>query len=235
MTDESIIPEDDFTRDDMIAAELSLGMLTGDELAQAKRRLRTDQTFARLVEGWNIRFTDLTDDIDPIQPPKGLFKKITSNAYPDSPKRLWQQLGIFPAVLGAGAAALVLIVGLQFGGYMGPDAPTPSYIARVVAEDNSLVVAAAYVEDGGRLFVERQTGESAQGRSFELWLIAGDSAPLSLGVLANVENINEITIPEAFRDRLVGATLAITDEPAGGSPTGGPTGAILAAGEITIL
>ncbi len=235
MSDESIIPEDDATRDEMLAAELSLGLLTGDELAQMKRRLLTDQKFARLVEGWNIRLTDLTLDIEPIEPPKGLFKKITSNAYPDSPKRLWQQLSIFPAILGAGAAALVLIVALQFGGYMSPNAPSPSYVARVVSQDATLVVAAAYVEDGGRLFVERQTGESAQGRSFELWLIAGDNAPLSLGVLASSENINEITIPQEYRALLVGATLAISDEPAGGSPTGGPTGAILAAGEITLL
>jgi hypothetical protein len=38
MSDESINPEDDIPRDDVLAAELSLGLLTGDELAQATRR-----------------------------------------------------------------------------------------------------------------------------------------------------------------------------------------------------
>jgi anti-sigma-K factor RskA len=56
-----------------------------------------------------------------------------------------------------------------------------------------------------------------------------------LGILATDETINEIIIPESLRIKMVGATLAISDEPAGGSPTGAPTGAVLAAGEITTL
>jgi hypothetical protein len=69
-----------------------------------------------------------------------------------------------PAFLCAGAAALTLLVALQFGSYMQPDAVTPTSVARVVAQDNGLVVAAAYVEDSGQLFVERQIGARAQGR-----------------------------------------------------------------------
>jgi anti-sigma-K factor RskA len=140
-----------------------------------------------------------------------------------------------PAFLCVGAAALTLLVALQFGSYMQPDAVTPTSVARVVAQDNGLVVAAAYVEDSGQLFVERQIGARAQGRSLELWSIAGDAAPLSLGILATDETINEIIIPESLRIKMVGATLAISDEPAGGSPTGAPTGAVLAVGEITTL
>jgi anti-sigma-K factor RskA len=60
-------------------------------------------------------------------------------------------------------------------------------------------------------------------------------APLSLGILATDETINEFIIPENFRNQMVGATLAISDEPVGGSPTGAPTGAVLAAGDITTL
>jgi anti-sigma-K factor RskA len=135
----------------------------------------------------------------------------------------------------AGAAAITLLVALQFGGYMQSDAVTPTSVARVVAQDNSLVVVAAYVEDSGQLFVERQIGASAQGRSLEMWIIAGDAAPLSLGILATDETINEFIIPENFRNQMVGATLAISDEPEGGSPTGAPTGAVLAAGDITTL
>jgi anti-sigma-K factor RskA len=235
MSDESITLEDGIPPDDVLAAELSLGLLTGDELAQATRRALIDQTFAGLVEYWDIQFSTLTDDIAPVAPPKGVFKKIKADAYPESPKRIWKNLGIVPAFLCAGAAALTLLVALQFGGYMQPDAVTPTSVARVVAQDNSLVVAAAYVEDSGQLFVERQVGVSAQGRSLELWVIAGDAAPVSLGILATNETIDEIIIPENLRNQMVGATLAISDEPFGGSLTGAPTGAVLAAGEITTL
>jgi len=85
------------------------------------------------------------------------------------------------------------------------------------------------------LFVERQVGVSAQGRSLELWAIWGDAAPVSMGILATNENIDKIIIPENFRNQMVGAMLEILDEPFGGSPTGVLTGAVLAAGEITTL
>jgi anti-sigma-K factor RskA len=89
MSYESINPEDDIQRDDVLAAELSRGLLTGDELAQATRRARIDQTFVDLVENWDIHFSTLTDGIAPVAPPKGVFKKIKADAYPESPKRIW--------------------------------------------------------------------------------------------------------------------------------------------------
>ena len=235
MSDDTIIPEDDFSGDDLLAAELSLGLLTGEELIHAKRRARIDLAFGVLVEDWDARLSTLSDDIAPVTPPAGLFKKITDEAYPESPKRIWQKLGILPAFLGAGAAALVLMLALEFGGVMQPEQPTPSYVARMAAEDNSLVVAAAYVDDSGSLFVERQIGQSPPDRSFELWLIVPDTAPISLGILAADQTLDEITIPEDLRNLVAGATLAITDEPLGGSPDGTPTGAVLAAGEVTTL
>lgn len=221
--------------DDLLAAELSLGLLSGDEASQAARRARIDPVFAALVADWDMRFAEMTDTIAPVTPPKGLFRKVANDAYPDSAKRLWRQLGVIPALLCAGGAALVLILSIEFGGLMPPTLPNPTYVAQIVADDNSLVVAAAYVDDGGRLFVERKIGASAPNRVFELWLIAGDDAPVSLGVLAADETINEVIIPQNLRDRLVGAVLAISDEPAGGSSTGAPPGAVLAIGDITAL
>ena len=235
MSDESIIPEDDFSGDDMLAAELSLGVLTGDELVQTQRRARIDQSFAALVEDWDVRFSAFQDEIAPVEPPKNLFKKIAADAYPESAKRIWHKLGIIPALLGTAGAALVLMLALQYGGLMQAIPMQPTFVAQIEAEDQSLIVAAAYVDDGGRLFVERQAGQTVAGRSLELWIIAGDDAPVSLGVLAVDDTIDEIIIPENLRDRVADAVLAITDEPLGGSPTGGPTGAIVAAGEITTL
>ncbi|MBU2992954.1 anti-sigma factor [Octadecabacter sp. 1_MG-2023] len=235
MTDDTIIPDEDFSGDDVLAAEYSLGLLEAEEMVQVARRARIDLEFGALVEQWQDHFSALTNEVEPVAPPKNLFKKIASEAYPDSPKRIWHQLGVLPALLGAGAAALVLILALQFGVVNPPEPTVATYAARIAAEDDSLVVQAAYVNDTGTLFVERQAGSGVAERSHELWLIAGDDAPLSLGVLAADGSLDEITIPAALRDRLEGATLAITDEPLGGSPTGVATGAILAAGLITVL
>lgn len=235
MSDQSDHMQDDFGGDDALAAELSLGLLTGDTLVQAERRARIDIGFAALVEDWNIRFAQMCEDIEPVAPPAGLFRKIANEAYPESRKRIWQSLGILPALLGAGAAALVLILALNFGGLLQTGTPTASLAARMAAEDNSLVIAAAYIEDGGRLFLERQIGERPPNRDLELWIIIGDNAAVSLGVLESEGAISELIVPVEFRDALPGAVLAITDEPIGGSPTGSATGSILAVGEITSL
>ena len=68
-----------------------------------------------------------------------------------------------------------------------------------------------------------------------MWLIAdGAGAPVSLGVLPAAQ-FAELAIPADQIAALAGATLAISDEPLGGSPTGQPTGAILAVGKVNTL
>lgn len=234
MSTESTLDEDDFGGDDILAAELSLGLLSGDALIHAERCARTDMRFAGLVEDWDIHFSTLTETIAPVAPPKGLFKKIAAQAYPESAQRIWHKLGILPAFIGAGAAALVLILALQFGNYMQPATPVPSLVAEMIAEDESIIVAAAYVEDSNTLFVEWQVGERLPDRGVELWLVAGDEV-LSMGVLSNEDLVTEISVPEELRSLLIDGALALTDEPIGGSPTGVATGALLAVGPITTL
>jgi anti-sigma-K factor RskA len=63
-------------------------------------------------------------------------------------------------------------------------------------------------------------------------VIPGDGVPRSLGVI-NRGGETAITLPAALRTvTAAGATLAVSLEPAGGSPTGKPTGPVIAAGKI---
>jgi anti-sigma-K factor RskA len=65
-----------------------------------------------------------------------------------------------------------------------------------------------------------------------LWLIAGNNAPVSLGVLPDAGAVT-LMVAEALAVQLAGGTLAISDEPDGGSPTGAPTGAVLATATVS--
>ncbi|HYF58675.1 MAG TPA: anti-sigma factor, partial [Burkholderiaceae bacterium] len=69
-------------------------------------------------------------------------------------------------------------------------------------------------------------------QSYELWLIPAEGgAPVSVAVLGDLAA--RIELPAAIRERLrPGAKLAVSVEPAGGSPTGGPTGPVILAGAI---
>ena len=81
--------------------------------------------------------------------------------------------------------------------------------------------------------ITRTDGAAVSGRVLELWGIPADgTGPVSLGVLPDTETA-EVMVPEALFGKAVGLTLALSDEPPGGSPTGAPTGAVLAVGQLS--
>ena len=67
----------------------------------------------------------------------------------------------------------------------------------------------------------------AAGKSYELWALPRGGAPVSLGLLPGTGRA-ERTLSEPQRTALLAADkVAVSVEPLGGSPTGGPTGPIV--------
>lgn len=68
-----------------------------------------------------------------------------------------------------------------------------------------------------------------------MWLIVGDGAPVSLGLLS--DDAQKTLAPAPATDALFrpGAVLVIWDEPSVGSPTSAPTDAVLALGTLIAL
>jgi anti-sigma-K factor RskA len=83
------------------------------------------------------------------------------------------------------------------------------------------------------LTVRRVSATPEAGRSYELWLIAKRfPAPRSLGVVGKDE-FTQRPLPENFDvETLRAASYAVSLEPAGGSPSGAPTGPILFTGRM---
>ena len=72
-------------------------------------------------------------------------------------------------------------------------------------------------------------------RSMQLWLIPAGDRPHSLGLIARGQPVRLI-VPADLAGRLTSdATLAVSLEPQGGSPTGQPTGPVIANGKLTSL
>ncbi|MCD6061837.1 MAG: hypothetical protein K0S16_2148 [Moraxellaceae bacterium] len=71
-------------------------------------------------------------------------------------------------------------------------------------------------------------------RDLELWAIPEGGAPQSLGVIRRSEATKaEVALGAEAQARLAGGkVLAISLEPAGGSPTGAPTGPVLYTGRL---
>jgi len=120
---------------------------------------------------------------------------------------IWQRLGNWR---GLALAATLVVEALFF--WLSPQAPGPAYEARIESVDGALVLTA--VLEGDMLRIARLSGGVAEGRSQELWLIAGEAAPISLGLVPDAEAA-ALAVPEDLRALFAGGVLAITDEPPG--------------------
>lgn len=227
MSEISDITDDMPQDDDLIAAELALGLLEGDALVQASQRAARDPEFAALIVGWQERLVAMTDAIGPVAPPKRLKKRLLKELF-DAPRvplseRLWVWKGLTLA-----AVALAAYLGIQ---QLGPEVNPTLYATQLTGEAVPLQVLAVLDPARGDVALSRVAGVEAAGRAFEIWAIVPDAPPVSLGLLQAGATMR-VMIPENLRNRGAEITLAISDEPAGGSPTGAPTGDVLAAAAL---
>jgi anti-sigma-K factor RskA len=222
--------------DDVLAAEYALGVLRGDERTSFEQRLVDDPALRARLRHWDEHFTGFANEIAEVAPPATLRtrleERLFGNAQPQAKPGFWNNLALWRGLAVASLAGLVAV-----GAYSLRPVTEPAggaLVAQVAGETNAVTLAAYYDEARGELRLNRVGGDAAQGRSFELWLIAGQDAPVSLGVLPQ-DKATRVTVPQSLRAKFRDGVLAISDEPTGGSPTGAPTGAVLATGKLTVI
>jgi anti-sigma-K factor RskA len=213
------------------AAEYALGLLGASERTAFEARLARSATLRAEVRDWQARFAAMAlDEVEAVAPPAALKERVETALFRDA-RPAGGRVRQWLAGLGAAAAVAVVVLLLI------PDAPQspsgPVYTAEVTG-DAGLTLAAAYDAGAGVLTLARQSGGAAPGRALELWLIAGDNPPVSLGVLPGTPEVTLAVAPD-LAAALARGLLAVSDEPEGGSPTGQPTGAVLATGPLTLL
>ena len=217
-----------------MAAEHVLGLLEGEDLAAAERRLEQDPAYRALYAGWAEDLGSLAEGFEPVAPPSRIKGAIDKRLFGARREGLLRRLGLWPALTAAVLAAGTYLVVTDLD-LLRFEPEGPALRAEIAAEDRSLVVQVAYdPAEPDMLQVSRPSGDAAPGRSLELWLIAGEAAPVSLGVLPQ-DREGRLAIPEALRPMLPEAVLAVSDEPEGGSPTGTATGPVLGVGPVTSL
>jgi anti-sigma-K factor RskA len=229
--------EGDHSEDDIVlVGEYALHLLDADSRLAFEKRLADEPALRQLLREWDEGLISLADDFEPVAPPARLKGAVEARLF-ETPAQQGRSSWFSGSWLfGRRGAALalvaLLVIAVVFGPSLlnGPQGPT--LVAEIAAEDRALVVEATLDVGAGEIGINRVAGAAAEGRTLELWLIAeGAPAPVSLGVLPATD-LAVVTVPDNLRAALVGGTLAISDEPPGGSPTGAPTGAILAVGAI---
>lgn len=236
MSDEILLPEEERGAQ---AAELALGLLDGPERAAALRRLLAEPDFAAEVETWRAHFALLLPAVPEVAPSEGLFARIEAAldgkpaAAPARSSRGWQWLAGGASLLAATlAGVLVLRPAPQPAPIVVAQAPQPILVAAIAPAEGKAAPVAAVYEPGRDLLRVAGTVPTDAGHSPELWVIAADKLPVSLGVLG--EGTNDVMIARMHKQRFVpGSQLVITAEARGGSPDGKPHGVAVGAGALT--
>ncbi|MBB3946467.1 anti-sigma-K factor RskA [Rhizobium skierniewicense] len=227
----------DAPRDNAIAAEYVLGVLSFTDRKKVETRILTDDAFARLVQNWETHFSGLNSAYEPDTPPAATLAKIEKRLFgtPHQSKAsisgLWSSLAFWRGMTAMASAAAALVVLVSAFNVRTPEQPTRmSYMAELSSPDVPMAVMVAYNAHSGKMVLTPMAAGENQQKSLELWLVNADGTPHSLGVVDPHKDA-EMVVPVKMRDQLKdGMTLAVSLEPYGGSPTGKPTGPVLASG-----
>lgn len=227
-------------RDEVIAGEYVLGVLSAEDRRKVEARLAKDRQFAAMVNRWEENLSTFNDDYEALQPPPRTYsaieQRILGTAPPDAAFSgkvaggFWNSLALWRSLA---LASLVTFIGLALS-MSTLMAPRPMSNGRLVAdlagENAAINLVARYDEANGALRITPVAAGKEKEKSLELWLVEEGKSPVSLGVLPQTGE-GELAVPAVMRGRLVqGAVLAVSVEPFGGSPTGSATGPVIASG-----
>jgi anti-sigma-K factor RskA len=226
-----------FERDDIhaIADEYVLGLLETAEAAEVEAEMEHDADLRNAVAASRERFLPLDTSIEPAAVDDGLWQRISAAlpeqsrlpARPSLPPANDNRLKVWRATAIAAMAATILLVGGLTASLMRTVEPV---VIAVLLDETGQVQ--AVVEDFGNENATIQLLADISvpaDRTMQVWTLPSkDMGPVSLGLIEGTRStrLDGPALPRPKDNQLYEITL----EQRGGSPTGRPTGPILAKG-----
>lgn len=223
-----------------------LGVLDADARAEVAREVRSNEQAAIAVARWAQRLSSLSEDVPPSEPPVYVWARIQHALQLDLPAhtqektlrprllnklRFWQWLGFGTSVLAASCLALFLAHRTP----MPVQTTLPYMVSTITQSDGHVGWTATMDLQHARVVVVPVTPQAlAQGRAPELWLIPAGQKPIAVGMIdGHAPTILALSRAQLAQVKTT-AALAVSVEPIGGSPTGQPTGPVIAQGTIGV-
>lgn len=218
---------------ELLAGEYVLGTLD----AAARRELEADAAMRGEIHAWERRLAPLALGVAPVAPRPlvwlnlqhaigggALRSPVASAVQPYRWLRAWASL--------ATAASLVLGFGLYREATRPAAAPVvitervPAqvYVTQLAVPKSTMHWTVSIAADRLAVRAGGEAPAAAAKLDAELWLITA-SGPVSLGVIPKSGEVRR-AVSEGL-SFAAGATLAVSLEPPGGSPTGSPTGPVV--------
>lgn len=222
--------------DDILIAEYALGVLPHNERKKLETALTESATLRATLAQWDQNFVPLSTDYQPVLAPLAILESVEDRLF--GPQKTattswWSNLSLWRNAAFASFLGMIILSGIVLNDSTQKNGFNTDYIAEIKSESDDIRLAAAFDAGQNQLKFNRIVGQANAERAFEIWLIAEGDAPISLGLVPR-ENSFTVSVTQALAAKLTSSSLlAISDEPSGGSPTGQPTGAVLALGRIT--
>ncbi|OWQ90364.1 hypothetical protein CDN99_13470 [Roseateles aquatilis] len=231
-------------RADLLAAEYALGTLRGGARRRFERLLPAHPALRSAVAAWQTRLQLLAGQVQPVEPPVHVWRAVQQRLFGasapagDVPRASgapaggwWHRLGLWRGISAATTAAAVALAVMVIR----PEPVTPPVVIVLESTAEGLQVVktgfVASVSADGRALVLRPLGPlSLDARhALELWAVPKQGSPRSLGLIATGAASTTVIRAGLLQDT---NAFAVSLEPAGGSPSGAPTGPIVSAGGV---
>lgn len=226
-------------RANAVAAEYVLGTLPSRARKRVARLIAADPRWGETVRAWEEWLLPLAESLAPVAPPARVWTAIQSRiqgraATQSGPASIWTNLSLWRGLTLAGfatALALALVV-------LTPqrEAPIETMVAVLAGQDAKPVLVAT-ADRAGRILTVKAIAPVQPGadRALELWALPASGNPRSLGLIP-ATGLARLALAAPAGTALQNVpALAVSLEPAGGSPTGLPTGPVLYSGPLQRL
>ncbi len=207
---------------EQLAGAYVLGTLRGPARARFERSLKDSAELRDAVNFWEQAFAPLSE-LAPQNPSRDLLPAIEARLGWARGEDAIRRLPWLPALGFAMVAAFSVMLWAPWSPKLVPD-----FALTVATEEGHgrWQFAVDKTHNWIDVRVESSPDVSAE-QDLELWLLVDGGAPVSLGLLSEVDGQRQRI--EAGLPLGGGQGLAVSIEPVGGSPTGAPTGPVIAA------
>lgn len=219
---------DNYERNHALAAEYVVGTLQGAARQRFERWMMISSRLRRQVWYWERRLQPFNDSLPEASPPDAVWHAIEQRLFPGTVEpaapRWWQTLTAWR--WSAGIAMLAVFALLVW-------TPPPTVVTHYVGVVQSQQAEPLWLVNASadhRLTVKAMppVQPADGGRDYQLWLLPESGAPVSLALLPTGGAQLKVDLSDQqVRQLLQSRSLAISLEPAGGSPTGQPTGPVV--------